>query len=279
MKRIVALKKLVELPKYIFLAVALIITLFPIYWVLTTSLKVEKEFYATPPIWIPSQPTIAHYVNLFSNYNALSFINNSTIIALSSSILVMILSIPTAYAISKYKVGGEKFSFWILCMRMLPPVVIVIPLFMLFSKLGLVDTYIGLILPYLIFNIPFAVWLLKGFFSDIPNELHESACVDGCTEMTALIRIILPLITPGLVVVFLFCFIFTWNDLIMVLTLSRKNTGTLMMLLASTMQSPTGMYFGEAAAVAAIGIVPIFILTLLMQRYIVRGLTLGGVKG
>ena len=279
MKKIKNIETIKNTLKYIVLIGVLIIILFPIFWVISTSFKVPNDYYSSPPVWIPSEITIDHYYKLFTTYGASPYIINSIIIASGATIFVMLLSIPAAYSMSKYRIGGEKFSFWILSLRMLPPVVAIIPLFILFIQLKLIDTYIGLILPYLIFNIPFAIWLLISFFKDIPPELHESAMVDGCTEVGAMVKIILPLMSPGIVVVSLFTFIFTWNDLLLALSLSRSHTKTLMVLIASTMQSPTGIFFGAAAASATIGIIPVFLITLFLQRYLVKGLTLGGVKG
>jgi len=278
-KKIKKIETIKNTLKYIVLIGILIIVLFPIFWVISTSFKPLNDFYSSPPVWIPSEITFDHYYKLFTTYRASPYIINSIIITSGVTILVMLLTIPAAYSMSRYRIGGKKLPFWILSFRMLPPVAVVIPLFLLFIQLKLIDTYIGLILSYLVFHIPFAIWLLISFFKDIPPELHESAMIDGCTEVGAMVKIILPLISPGIVVVSLFTFIFTWNDLVLVLTLSRGHTKTLMLLIASTMQSPTGIFFGAAAASAAIGIIPVFLITLFLQRYLVKGLTLGGVKG
>ncbi len=271
-------KKLMTSSIYVLLIIFIVITLFPLLWLLITSIKIPKDYYASPPVWFPSQVTLEHYKVLFTTYGVGPFIKNSIIIAAGNTILVLLLGIPAAYAIARHSIGGKNFAFWILSQRMLPPVAAVIPLFMLFSKLRLIDTYTGLILTYSIFNLSFAVWMLIGFFRDTPQELYEAAMLDGCNEVQTIIKVILPIIAPGVVVVALFCFVFAWNELMFAMTFSRTNAKTLMMVIASTMQSPTGIFFGEAAGAAVIGLIPPFILTLFFQRYLVRGLSFGAVK-
>jgi len=264
---------------YIILLICVAIMLFPIIWLILTSLKIQKDYYSSPPIWIPVKITFNHYQVLFTTYGAFPFIKNSIIIATGNTLLVLLLGIPTAYAIARHSVGGKNLAFYILSQRMLPPVAAIIPLFIIFSKIHLLDTYLGLILTYSIFNLSFAVWMLIGFFHDTPKELFEAAMLDGCNEIQTIQKIIIPIIAPGIVVVALFCFIFAWNELMFAMTFSRERAKTLMMLITSTMQSPTGIFFGEAAGAGVIALVPPFILTLFFQKYLVRGLSFGAVKG
>lgn len=264
---------------YTILILATIWAMFPIFWMISTSFKIPKQYFSRPPVWIPLNPTLDHYVALFTDLQGSVYFKNSLIIAAGNTLLVLLLSIPTAYAIARHQVGGEQFSFWILSQRMLPPVAAVIPLFLLYVRLRLLDTHLGIILAYCIFNIPFAIWILIGFFEDFPREIQEQALVDGCSELQSLWKIVIPLILPGIIVVALFCFVFSWNELMFVLTFSRTNTKTVMKLFESLLQSPTSLMFGPAAAAAVLGVVPSFILTLFFQRYLVRGLTMGGIKG
>jgi len=265
--------------KYIILIIFALVGIFPILWLIVTSLKLPREYFSSPPVWIPKVITIEHYKALFTTYGGLPYFKNSLIIALGNMFLVLLIGIPTAYAISKYKVGGEKFSFWILSQRMLPPVATVIPLFLLYRKFNLIDTHIGLILAYAIFNLPFCVWMLIGFFDEFPVEIQEQAMIDGCTEIQSLGKVVLPVIMPGIAVVAIFCFIFSWNELMLALTLTTTNAKTITVLFASILQSPTGIFFGEAAGAAVVSLIPALILTFFFQKYIVRGLTLGSVKG
>ena len=161
---------------------------------------------------------------------------------------------------------------------MLPPVAAIIPLFLLYVKFGLIDTYTGIILSHTIFNIPFAVWILIGFFADFPREIQDQAMVDGCSEFGTIWRIILPVIIPGVLVVTLFTFVFSWNEVMFSLTFGRTETRTITKLFQSLLQSPTGIFFGPAAASVILGVIPAYTLTLFFQRYLVRGLSLGSVK-
>ena len=194
---------------YLVLAVVLFFVLFPIAWTVSTSFKGEDEYFARPPVWIPSEPTLSHYNYLFSReVGGKEALANSLGIAGANTLLVLSLAIPAAYAISRYRVGGDRLSSWFLSLRMMPPVAPVLPLFILFFTIGLLDTHPALIITYTIFNLPLAIWLLMGFFDEFPQEIQEQAMVDGCSELSALVKVILPIIAPGIAVVALFCFIF-----------------------------------------------------------------------
>ena len=276
--RYVYKKKLINFLKYILLFITILVALFPLIWMLSTSIKLPKHYFSNPPVWIPNYVTIEHYISLFQNYDGGSHFTNSIIIAIFSSILTLLLSIPAAYAIARHGIGGKGFSFWILSQRMLPPVAAIIPLFLLYVQFGLIDTYTGIILAHTIFNIPFAVWILIGFFADFPRDIQEQAMVDGCSEFGTIWRIILPVIMPGVLVVTLFTFVFSWNEVMFSLTFGRTETRTITKLFQSLLQSPTGIFFGPAAASVVLGVIPAYVLTLFFQRYLVRGLSLGSVK-
>jgi len=267
---------------YIILIAAILVSVFPFYWVVSTSLKYDREHFVKPPVYVPTDLTLDHYKYIFQEGTVLragDHIKNSFIIAFMNMILVLLLTVPAAYAFARYRIGGNKLTFSLLVARMLPPVVLVIPLFLVYRTLGLKDSYIGLVLAYTTFNAPLAVWLLISFFEDFPTEIQDAALVDGCTEMQALLRVVIPLIAPGIAVVALFCFLTGWNDLIFVLALGGRNTQTLNLLMVNLLNAPSSDMYGPAAAVVTLGIVPPFIVTLFLQRYLVTGLSLGGVKG
>jgi len=161
---------------------------------------------------------------------------------------------------------------------MFPPIAVIIPLFLLLKRLGLIDTYAGLVGVYCTFNIAFSVWLLTGFFEEFPRDIEEAAMVDGCSRGAALIRIVIPLVAPGIVVTGIFCFIFSWNEFMFALILTREAAKTVTVQL-SAFQSPTKILWGEMSALIIIAVVPILIMTMAVQKYLVRGLTLGAVKG
>jgi len=262
---------------YCALGIALIIALFPIVWTLLTSFKTIGEYYTYPPIWIPRHPTLANYRYIIWTAG-LSYLKNSLIIASFNTLLVLAISIPAAYGIARFKIGGSNLSFWILSQRMFPPIAVIIPLFLLFKWFRLIDTHIALIITYSTFNTAFAVWLLTGFFEEFPRDIEEAAMVDGCSRGSAIMRIVLPLTAPGIVVTAIFCFIFSWNEFMFALILTRETAKTVTVQLAG-FASPTQILWGEMSALVIIAIVPILVMALSVQRYLVRGLTFGAVKG
>ncbi|MCD6575104.1 carbohydrate ABC transporter permease [Candidatus Aerophobetes bacterium] len=264
---------------YLALFIGLFFALFPIAWTISTSFKTFKEYYTFPPVWIPHYPTLNNYKYiLFTWTSGLKYLLNSTVIASLNTVLVLLISVPAAYGIARFRIGYENLSFWILSQRMLPPIAVVIPYFLLFKKLGLIDTYLSLIIVYLPFNIGFAVWLLIGFFEDFPRDVEEAAMIDGCSRLDAIVKVVIPIIAPGIVVCAIFCFIFCWNEFMFALILTRQTAKTVTAQLAA-FQSPTKIMWGEMSALVVFAIIPVFILALLVQRYLVRGLALGAVKG
>ncbi|MFQ6066928.1 MAG: carbohydrate ABC transporter permease [bacterium] len=262
---------------YCALGVALFLALFPIVWTLSTSFKTIGEYYTYPPVWIPRNPTLANYKYII--YTAgLGYLRNSLIIAFFNTLLVLTISIPAAYGIARFRIGGGNLSFWILSQRMFPPIAVIIPLFLLLKRVGLVDTHLGLIIVYCTFNVAFSVWLLTGFFEEFPKDMEEAAMMDGCSRTGAIMRIVLPLVAPGIVVTAIFCFIFSWNEFMFALILTREVAKTVTVQLSS-FQAPTSIMWGEMSALIIIAIIPILIMALSVQRYLVRGLTLGAVKG
>ena len=266
---------------YAFLCVGILVAVFPFYWIVTTSFKYSRDHFSKPPVYFPTDYTLDHYDRLFArtDVNALPFLKNSFVLSTFNMVFVVAISIPAAYALSRYRLGGDKARFAILTGRMLPPVILVLPLFLIYRNLNLNNTYLGLVLAYSIFNGPLAVWLLMAFFEDFPTEIIDASLVDGSTELQALVRIVMPLMAPSIVGVALFCFLTGWNDLIFVLTLGGRETQTLNMLMVNLLNAPSNESFGPAAATVVLGILPPFVLTLFMQRYLVSGLSLGGVKG
>ncbi len=252
--------------------------LFPTLWVVATSFKLPVEYFSIPPRWIPDAPTLMHYQKMFVDYDVADAIKNSVVIAGVNTIVTLLLAIPLAYAVARYRVGGGFLPGWIISQRMLPPVAIVLPFFLIFRQLGLINTYQGMVLAYALFFIPFAVWILLGFFEDFPREIQDASMVDGASELGSLFRIVLPILAGGIFVVALLVFVFTWNDLLIALVLTRQETRTLMVFFTAALVSPTQEDFGVAAGAVAIGMVPAYLFALFGQRYLVRGLTMGGLK-
>lgn len=250
----------------------------PILWVLSTSIKLPRDYYTSPPVLVPREPTLSHYVDLFTDYGAGQYYRNTLIIAVGNTLLMLVVAAPAAYAVARYRIGGRVFPLWILAQRMLPPVAVLIPLFLLFRQARLIDTFPGLILAYGVFNLPLAVWMLIGFFQEFPREIQDQAMVDGCSELGAVVRVVLPVLAPAFVAVALFLFVFAWNELMYAIVLARGETKPIMILFVNLLRSPTGVLFGEASGAVVLGVIPAYVLTLAFQRYLVRGLTTGAIR-
>ncbi len=253
--------------------------LFPSLYVLSTSLKLPVDYFTIPPTWIPTSLTLANYEKMFVDYQAGTALVNSLLIASLNTIVTLTMSIPVAYAIARYHVGGGALGFWIISQRMLPAVAIVIPFFLTFRALNLINTYHGLVIAYALFFIPFAVWMLLGFFEDFPQEIQDAALIDGCSELGTIVRIVIPILAGSIFVVALLLFVFTWNDLLIALVLTRAETRTMMVFFSATLVSPTQQDYGVAAGAVVVGMIPAYLFAVLGQRYLVRGLTMGGLKG
>ncbi len=182
-----------------------------------------------------------------------------------------------AYAIARFQVGKKNLAFWILSIRMFPPIATILPLFVIFRFAGLVDSYAGLILSYSVFNLPFAIWMLKGFIEDLPREIEEAAKVDGASRFQIFRNIVLPLVAPGLVVVALFTFIFAWNDFAYAVIFSGSNVTPLPVVIAQ-FAGGHEILWGQISAAAIIAIVPALLLGTFLQKYLTRGLTMGAIK-
>jgi multiple sugar transport system permease protein len=264
---------------YLGIGVALVFFLGPFFWIVTTSLKANNDYFAFPPVWIPDQPSLAHYVRLFTNSSGFRYFSNSLVISTLSMAAAIIVSLPTAYAIARWRFGGGVLSTVLLVLRMLPAIALIIPLYIMYKALGLTNSYLGLVIAYTVLYIPFAVWLLVGFLRDFPIEIEEAAMIDGCSRLGSLVRVVVPIIAPGLAVVALFAFIATWNEFLFAVVLTGIETKTMMVLVTSFTSGGTDMFYGEASASVVLGVLPAFAVAFALQRYLVKGLALGGTKG
>jgi len=273
----------------------LILTLFPIFWLVVTSIKSGGEITTRVPIFIPTRPTLANYKGVFfpeagSLYQKAGVaremlsvsgwigMKNSIIVTIFSTSLAIGIGLLAAYAFSRLKFRGrDNLAFWLLSTRMFPPATVILPMFLMMNKLRLVDTQIALILAYLVFNLPFSVWMLRGFFIEIPRELDECAMVDGCSHFGALVKILLPLLVPGIIVTAIFCFIFSWNEFLFALILTRVKAQTFPVQVSAFL-GVKGIQWGPMAAFGVAGSIPPLVLAITAQRYLVRGLTYGAVK-
>lgn len=262
------------------MAVLLVWTLFPFYWMVVTSLKINNEIYSTSPSLWPQTFTLVHWQELFTRTPFLIHFRNSVLISTSTTLLSMAVGSLAAYAIARLQFTGRSImARSLIYSYLVPPAVLFIPLFQLLGVLNLLNSMQGLIVSYLTFTVPFCTWLLVGYFKTVPVELEEAALVDGCTRFSTLFRITLPLSAPAMVVVALFSFTLSWNEFLYALTFTTDRNVQPVTAGLTGMAVEDIFFWGRMMAAAAIGSLPPIVLYTLGQRYVVRGLTLGAVKG
>src|SRR5437667_4674642 len=260
---------------YVFLVALLLPFLFPLGWMLLSSLKTQVQNTAYPPIWFFT-PTLANYREVFQKNPFFTFTVNSLVVALGSTGLALLFGLPGAYAIARFKRTG--IALGILTARMAPGIGYLIPWFILFTKAKMIDTYSALILTHLIVALPLVLWVMIGFFEDVPGDLIEAARIDGCSHWAAFLRVALPLAKPGIVATGILSFIFSCNNFLFSSIIAGFMTRTLPIAVYSFL-SYEEINWGGLTAAATVITLPVLLLALLVQKHIVRGLTLGALKG
>ncbi len=251
----------------------------PLLWIYLTAFKSSSDIFAgTLNRQLIFTPTMENFKRLFIQFPYFKCLGNSLIISLGSTALVMVVALPAAYSFARWNTGGGHILFNTIASRMFPGVVAAIPFVIVFRKLSLLDTQMGLILLFMYFNVSFATFLLYGFFRDVPVELEQAAMVDGYGRFAIFRKVVLPLVLPGIATTSVFCMIWSWNEFLFSFLFSRKVATTITVLISSFWGS-IDVQYGTMAAGAAISILPTLIAAWFMQRYIIRGLTFGAVKG
>lgn len=265
---------------YVIVVVASLVALVPLLWALSTSLKPSAAVMSSPPSWIPTVATFQHYVDVFVKSNFARYLLNSVIVATSATVVVLVVGAHAAYAAARFAFPGRRLFLAVLLVTlMIPLTVLVVPLYLLASNLGVINTYGVLIVVYSAWQLPAGVWLLRGFFEDIPVELAEAASVDGASQWRTFYRIILPLSLPGLAATGIITFVWVWNEFIISLVLTSSDDMRLIPVGLYQFVGAFGTDWGGLTAAALIAILPIIVLFGFLQRYLVTGLTSGGVKG
>lgn len=267
---------LVLASRYIVSLAAVVFFFFPIFWIIMTAFKGGGELYRNPPVWVPSEFTLRQFGRVVEQ-NVIKSLSDSLLIAGSSTLLALLLGSLAAYGLARYRVGGDNLPFFILSQRFLPPVALIFPFLLFFKMLKWMDSHQAVIIMHLTFNLPYAVWMMRGFFQEIPREIEESALVDGCSPMGAFWRIALPLVQPGLVATGVFCLLFSWTEFFLSLTLTKTAVVPMSVYIARFFGA-TVTSVGAIGAASVLSTLPLFILGFVVQRYLVRGLTLGAVK-
>jgi multiple sugar transport system permease protein len=270
-------KRLVNAWHLVGLLAIFLFAVFPFYWMVATSLKTQAEALASPPIWVFT-PNLDNYYSVLFNRDVLSSLINSVIIAVSTTVLAVGLGTPAAYALARFEFKSkEELWFWFITNRMLSPIVVALPIFIMARTLNLIDTHLVLVLVYLTFNLPIVVWICTDQFRGVPRDLDEAARLAGASRFTIFWRIALPLAMPGVAVSAIFSFIFSWNELLYALVLTR-NTARTAPVAATSFMSGYDLPWGEIMATGTLIVLPVIVFALIVSKHLVQGLTMGAVK-
>jgi len=263
----------------VLLAVLLLFMLFPFMVMISTMLKPGNEVYSASPHWIPHKVRLQNFVDVWVKYNLLRYFQNSLIIAMGTTLLNMVLSVPAAYAVARLRFRGRKFVLYLyLVIQMFSPVIVVISLFKTFASIGLLDSYLGLIIVNTVFTLAFSIWMMSGYFRSIPKEIEEAGFIDGCSRLQTIGRIIIPIAAPGIVVALIYTFITSWNEFLFALSFLQSER---LMPLTIGLYNFVGRWTTQweyLCAASFFAILPVLILFYFIEKNLIAGLTGGAVK-
>lgn len=258
------------------LIVVLLVTLLPIAWIVLTSFKPQREWVSDPPVWIPSEWTVESYEKMWDDGGGRVLLNSAVIVT-TSTVAAMLIGCLAAYSFSRFRTGGRHIVTWILSVKFLPPVVFAVPLLIMFTNNGLYDRWLGLILLYTTFQLPFVVWMMKGFFDEIPVEYEEAAMIDGYSRLEAIWKIVIPEAIPAMAATAVFSAIVAWNEFVLANLLNRDFAATVPPWLNSII-GVGAVEWGRLAAASVVFVIPIVVFTFLVRNYLLRGVTFGAVR-
>jgi len=274
----------------VLMGVALMVVLFPVFWIVMTAIKPPTDWNASPAVWVPSHPTVVNFLTLFDpqalgaygvggvSQAATSAVFGSILATVAATALSVLIGLCSAIGISRYGNGSKATPLVILSGRMFPPAAIAVPFVIIFSNIHLIDSYIGLIAIYVAVTLPFSTWMLKSFVDDLPREIEEAAMVDGKSRLMAHITVTIPLIKGGIFATTLFIFILNWSEFMFALVLSYSNISTIPVQLAKYVTATAGTLYGVQAALAVVAMVPLVLAGYLIQSHLARGMTFGAIK-
>jgi multiple sugar transport system permease protein len=258
-------------------ALTLIVS-FPVLWMVVLSVKPAAIMFNLPPVWLFT-PTLEHYVYVLVEKGLWAAVVNSVVVSFASTALVVLIGTPAAYALARFEIAGrDDLLLFVLATRMAPPIGLAVPFYLMFGRLHLLNSFVGLTLAYLTFNLSLYVWVLRSFCREIPYELEEAALTEGYSRWQVFIRVALPLLKPGIIATAMLCLIFAWNEFLYAFILGGRDVQTLPVAIPRLITT-RGVEWGALAALGLIAVVPVFVVVAVLQRHIVRGLTLGAVKG
>jgi len=280
-------KKILRIIRFLVAILVLSIFLFPIYWILITAFKQESEWFTTPPVFWPTKFTLSNFLGTGSTTfgttttsiaGIIPFLRNSIVVATTTSLVSTIIAAFAAYAISRTKIGGTGLAGWFISMRFLPPIASAIPLYVIFSRISVLNTWWALILPYLVPTTALSIWLLISFFNEIPQEIEEAAYIDGASRTQAFLQVVLPLSAPGLAAAAILAFIQSWGEFLLALVLTSNASAQTLPVYLGRYITGWRVAWGPLSAAGLVTMLPVIIFALITQRYLIRGLTLGAVK-
>ena len=261
---------------YLLLSLFSLAILLPIIWMVRLSFTTKFIAYSMPPVWF-FRPILDNYRSLFVDYGFLTYFINSIVVSVGSTLVAVPIAFLAAYAFNRFRTGGRSLQFGILGLQMLPPIVLILPIFVLMKTLNVLNTRGALIASYLSFNLPFVIWMLMGFVEGIPRELEEAGMIDGASRFQCVVRIVFPLAAPGVMASGVLSFILCWNEFLFALILMAEKKSTVPLVLAA-MQTERGVMLGTLAAATCFAVIPMLVLSIAIQKYLVRGLTFGALK-
>ncbi|GAA0181518.1 carbohydrate ABC transporter permease [Clostridium sediminicola] len=267
--------------KVILVFLSVFLVAFPLYWLITSSVKLEQEYLSYPPILIPSKITIHNFIDVFNNNGLGKALYNSLVVSTSTTLISVFIGSMAAYSLARgklSKIARTIFGVWFMVQKMYPAIATAIPVFLVIRKLGLMDTKSALIIMNTSFSIPLVIWLMMGFFQDLPIELEESAMLDGCNMFNRFFRIVLPITKPGLIAAAILTFVATWNEFLFAVILSIRKAKTLPVVIAGFI-TDRGLAWGPMAATTVVTIIPVVIIVRALQKDFVKGLSMGAIKG
>lgn len=279
-----------SLPLAVVMGVGLLLVLFPVFWIAMTAIKPPIDWNASPAIWLPSKPTFINFQTLFNpdaireygvggvSQAATKAVFGSILASVTATALSVLIGLFSAIGVSRYGGGSKATPLVILSGRMFPPAAIAVPFVIIFSSVGLTDSYSGLIAIYVAATLPFSTWMIKSFVDDLPREIEEAAMIDGRSRLAAHLTVTIPLIKGGLFATTLFIFILNWSEFMFALVLSYSNVSTIPVQLAKYVTATAGTLYGVQAALAVLAMVPLIIVGYLIQSHLARGMTFGAIK-
>lgn len=278
-------RRLLKAAHFIGLFLAMSIICLPGLWVVLNSFRPTVEIMAKPPVWIPTELNLDHYRAMFGGIGeggvpVLTYFWNSLVISLTSTVIALLVGMAGGYAFARYRIPGKSAIFvGLMVTRAVPGVALSLPLFILYGRLGIIDTHFGMILVYVALNVPFTIWLIDGFFRQVPKELAEAAEIDGCTRWQAFWKVEFPVARAGIASAGIFAFLTSWNEYALASQLTRSLNSKTMPVGLMDFTSQFTLNWGGMCALAVLMILPALVLTFLVQKHLIAGLTFGGVKG